>query len=70
MDGTMGETTVLADSAFMDLDWQKRGFDTYRIRIQTPLKSNMKDTPERTPFILPKAKRATRRLVETVYAPV
>ena len=28
----------------------------------------MKDNPQRTPFILPKAKRTTRRLVETVYA--
>ena len=68
MDGTMGETTVLADAAFMDLDWQKRCFDTYRICIKTPLKSNMKENPQRTPFILPKAKKATRRLVETVYA--
>ena len=28
----------------------------------------MKDKPERTPFILPKAKTSTRGLVETVYA--
>ena len=68
MDGTMGDTTVLADAAFMDLEWQKTCFDTYRIRIKTPIKSNMKENPERTPFILPKEKKATRRLVETVYA--
>lgn len=64
----MGDTTVLGDAAFMDLDWQKRCFDTYRICIQTPLKSNMKENPKRAPFILPKDKKATRRLVETVYA--
>ena len=68
LEGTMGETTSLADKAFMDLEWQKTCLDTYRIRIQTPIKSNMKETPERTPFILPKGKTATRRLVETVYA--
>ena len=67
MDGTMGQTTVLADSAFMDLAWQKRCFDTYRICIKTPLKFNMKDTPERAPFILPKAQKTTRRLVGAVY---
>ncbi len=68
MDGTMGGTTVLGDAAFMDLEWQKTCWKTYRIRIQTPIKTNMKENPERTPFILPKAKKATRRLVETVYA--
>ena len=68
MDGTMGGTTIFADKAFMDLAWQKTCFDTYRIRIKTPIKSNMKENPERAPFILSKAKIATRRLVETVYA--
>ena len=49
-------------------DWQKTCWKTYRIRIKTPIKSNMKENPERAPFIFPKAKKATRRLVETVYA--
>ena len=49
LDGTMGGTTVLADAAFMDLDWQKTCWKTYRIRIKTPIKSNMKENPERAP---------------------
>ena len=68
LDGTMAGTTVLGDAAFMDLDWQKDCWKTYQIRIKTPIKSNMKENPERTPFVLPKAKKASRRLIETVYA--
>jgi hypothetical protein len=59
---------VVGDAAFLDLERQQELKEVYHIQLLTPLKSNMKPTPQRQPFILPGWTRPIRRLIETVYA--
>lgn len=66
--GVRPDTVVLGDSAFLDLAFQKQTQERFDICLLTPIKSNMKPTPERKPFILSPWGNALRRLIETVYA--
>jgi len=66
--GVVPDTQVVGDSAFLDLERQQELKEIYQIHLLTPLKSNMKPTPERQPFALPGWTRSIRRLIETVYA--
>jgi len=66
--GIQPNTAVLGDSAFLDLEIQTQYRERYDICLLTPIKSNMKPTPERKPFILSALGNAVRRLIETVYA--
>jgi hypothetical protein len=68
LDGIQPNTVVLGDSAFLDLTFQKRYQERCKICLLTPIKSNMKPTPQRKPFILSALGNAFRRLIETVYA--
>jgi hypothetical protein len=61
-------TRVVGDSAFLELERQQELKEVYQIHLLTPLKSNMKSTPERRSFVLPGWTRPIRRLIETVYA--
>ena len=65
--GVSAYTSVLGDSAFVDLEWQKEQQE-HHIRVLTPIRSNMKPNPERNPFILKRLGNNLRRLIETVYA--
>jgi len=66
--GVPPTTQVIGDAAFLDLQRQQELKACSHITLLTPLKSNMKPTPQRQPFILPKRGRRLRRLIETVYA--
>jgi hypothetical protein len=66
--GVHPATQVLGDAAFLDLERQQELNDTYQLRLLTPLRANMRPTPARQPFILPKTAARIRRLIETVYA--
>jgi hypothetical protein len=66
--GVPAYTLVLADAAFLDLEWQQQCQQHQHIRILTPIKSNMEPTPDRNPFILKRLGNSLRRLIETVYA--
>lgn len=68
IDGVAPDTFVLGDTAFLDLDWQQECQRDHSIRVLTPIKSNMKPTDARKPFILPRLAKPLRRLIETVYA--
>ncbi len=61
---------VLGDTAFLDLNWQEACQQRHQVRVLTPIKSNMKPTPQRKPFILSGVGKTLRRLIETVYLPV
>jgi hypothetical protein len=52
--GVHPATQVLGDAAFLDLERQQELNDTYQIRLLTPLRANIKPTPARQPFVLPK----------------
>lgn len=66
--GVAPNTLILGDTAFLDLDWQQHCQEHYQIRVLTPIKSNMKSTPQRKAFILTRLGKTLRRLIETVYA--
>jgi len=68
LSGVIPHTCILADTAFLDLGWQEHCQRRYHIRVLTPIRSNMKPTPQRKPFILKRLGKALRRLIETVYA--
>jgi len=67
LEGVSAYTSVLGDSAFLDLEWQREQQD-HLVRVLTPIRSNMKPNPERAPFILKRLGNHWRRLIETVYA--
>ncbi|MBM3262254.1 MAG: IS982 family transposase [candidate division Zixibacteria bacterium] len=66
LEGTKPYSTIIGDKAFLALDWQKGCYEKDRILMLTPVKSNMKATEARKPFILPKIGSRLRRLIETV----
>jgi len=68
LEGVQSDTTVIGDCAFLDLEWQQDCYEKDRIAVLTPIKSNMKMTQDRKPFILPKIGNTIRRLIETVFA--
>ena len=70
LEGVQPDTFVLGDTAFLDLDWQEACQQRHQVRVLTPIKSNMKPTPQRKPFILSGVGKTLRRLIETVYLPV
>lgn len=66
--GVLPGTTVVGDSAFLDLTWQQEQHTQAHIAVLTPIKRNMHLTDERKPFVLPKQAKSIRRLIETVNA--
>lgn len=61
-------TTVIGDSAFLDLEEQQTLQAQADVALLTPVKRNMHVEDARKPFVLPSWAHPVRRLIETVQA--